>query len=56
MQDDETKQGDERRSYWVVFYDDIMLLFFLSAAITFISFTVWGIIELATVPVSPYIK
>lgn len=56
MADDESTQNSEKRSYWVVFYDDIMLLFFLSAAITFISFTVWGIIELATVPVSPLIK
>ncbi|MFQ5432828.1 MAG: hypothetical protein ACE5EN_10030 [Nitrospinota bacterium] len=52
-------QGDEdqvKRSYWVTFYDDIMLLFFLSAAITFISYTVWGLVEIGTVPVSPLIK
>ena len=56
MPDDEGGKDDVKRSYWCVFYDDIMLLFFLSAVITVISYTIWGIIELATVPVSPLIK
>lgn len=32
-----------------------MLLFFLSAAITFSLYTVWGLMEIATAPVSPYL-
>ncbi len=51
----ESNESGEKRSYWMVFYDDIYLLFFLSAAITFILYTVWGLIELGTVPVSPYL-
>ncbi len=51
----ESNESGEKRSYWMVFYDDIYLLFFLSAAITFILYTVWGLIELGTVPVSPYV-
>jgi len=51
-----TKESGERKSYWIVFFDDIWMLFFLSAAITFILYTVWGLIELGTIPVSPLIK
>ncbi len=47
---------ETKRSYWCVFYDDIMLLFFLSAAIMFSLYTVWGLIELGTAPVSPLIQ
>jgi len=49
-------ESNKKVSYWQVFYDDIYLLFFLSAAITFISYTVWGLIELGSVPVSPLIN
>ncbi len=52
---DEHQDSGEKRSYWCVFYDDIMLLFFLSAAITFALYTVWGLMEIASAPVSPYI-
>ncbi len=41
----------EKKSSWQLFYDDIFLLFFLSAAVMFISYTVWGLMEIANVPV-----
>ena len=43
------EKGERRVSYWQVYLDDVYLLFFLGAAVFFISFTVWGLIELATV-------
>ncbi len=46
-------QGERRVSYWQVFLDDVYLIFFLGAAIFFISYTVWGLIELATAGNSP---
>ena len=49
---DENKD-EEKIPYWQVFYDDIMLLFFLSAAITFILYTVWGLMEIGNTPVLP---
>jgi hypothetical protein len=50
------EEKDKPGSYWEVFCDDIMLLFFLSAAITFISYTVWGLMELGTAHPSPLLK
>jgi hypothetical protein len=47
MQNEE--KGERRVNYWQVFLDDTYLIFFLGAAIFFISYTVWGLIELATV-------
>lgn len=41
--------------YWEVFFDDIYLLFFLSIAILYIFYTVWGLMELGTVGYSPLI-
>ncbi len=49
----EEKKDEEKIPYWQVFYDDIMLLFFLSAAITFILYTVWGLMEIGNTPVLP---
>ncbi|MBI4665071.1 MAG: hypothetical protein HY751_01540 [Nitrospinae bacterium] len=45
------KSPDQQKpiSFWQVFLDDIFLLFFLGVAITFISYTVWGLVELGTV-------
>lgn len=48
-------QDEKKISYWEVFFDDIFLLFFLSTAITFISYTVWGLMELASVGLSPLV-
>ncbi len=53
---EETAQKPEdkdRVSYWQVFMDDWWLLFFLSAAIMFILYTVWGLVELGSVSISP---
>ncbi|TBR21640.1 MAG: hypothetical protein EPO63_08460 [Candidatus Nitrosotenuis sp.] len=52
----EKSQGsgsNDHVSYWQVFMDDWWLLFFLAAAILFISYTTWGVIELASVGTSP---
>ncbi|MDH5509057.1 MAG: hypothetical protein OEZ32_01755 [Nitrospinota bacterium] len=46
----------EPRSYWEVFYDDVFLLFFLGTAITYIFYTVWGLMELGTASPSPLLK
>jgi low temperature requirement protein LtrA len=53
---EEDSQDEKKVSYWEVFFDDIFLLFFLSVAITFISYTVWGLMELGSVGLSPLIK
>ncbi|MBI5636609.1 MAG: hypothetical protein HZA03_01425 [Nitrospinae bacterium] len=45
--------GNDHVSYWQVFMDDWWLLFFLCAAIFFISYTTWGVMELASVGISP---
>jgi hypothetical protein len=49
-------KGERRVSYWQVFLDDIHLIFFLGVAIFFISYTVWGLIEIGTVGQSTLIK
>jgi len=51
----EDKKDKEKVPYWQVFYDDIFLLFFLSAAIMFILYTVWGLMEIGNTPVLPEI-
>ena len=44
------QKGDDKPvSGWQLFMDDIFLLFFLSAAVTFISYTVWGLVEIGSV-------
>lgn len=48
-------QDKDPVSYWQVFYDDIMLMLFLSLAISAISYTIWGLMELGSIPVSPLI-
>ncbi len=55
MEQDET-QSTEKISYWEVFFDDIFLLFFLGVAIPFVSFTIWGLMELSSADVSPLVK
>jgi hypothetical protein len=47
------EQGERRVSYWQVFLDDVYLIFFLGAAIFFISYTVWGLVEISTAGFSP---
>ncbi len=52
----EKSQGsnpNDHVSYWQVFMDDWWLLFFLAAAVLFISYTTWGVMELASVGTSP---
>lgn len=45
----EVVKGERRVSFWQVFLDDIHLIFFLGIAIFFISYTVWGLVEIGTV-------
>lgn len=45
----EAVKGERRVSFWQVFLDDIHLIFFLGTAIFFISYTVWGLVEIGTV-------
>jgi len=51
----ETEETERRVNYWQIFYDDIFLLFFLGAAIYLISYTIWGLIELSSAPLSPLV-
>lgn len=53
--DDQERESAKpaKRSYWEVFMDDIFLIFFLSAAIMFLLYTVWGLVELANVQPHP---
>ena len=46
----------EKIYYWEVFFDDIYLLFFLSIAVMYIFYTVWGLMELGTVGYSPLVS
>lgn len=45
----EAVKGERKVSYWQVFLDDIHLIFFLGVAVFFISYTVWGLVEIGTV-------
>ena len=45
----EVVKGERRVSFWQVFLDDIHLIFFLGIAVFFISYTVWGLVEIGTV-------
>jgi hypothetical protein len=45
--------GDKQTSFWQVFYDDLFVLFVIAAAIYFALYTVWGLMELGTVGISP---
>lgn len=55
MADEDVRQEDPV-SFWQVFFDDVFLLFFLGAAIFLLVYTVWGLMELASVSTSPLIK
>lgn len=47
------EEKERRVSYWQVFFDDWGLLFFFSAAILVILYTIWGAIELGSLGQSP---
>ena len=46
----------EKRPYWQVFYDDMFLLFFLGIVIFAVSYTIWGLMDLAGIPPHPALK
>ncbi len=56
MSDNDKEKSGKKVSYWEVFMDDIFLLFFLSIAILYISYTVWGLMELGTAKPSPLLS
>ena len=47
---DEEKK--ERIPGWQLFYDDLMLIFVIAVAIPFLTYIVWGLIDIANVPVA----
>ncbi len=53
QEQNETADATPPSSYWEVFLDDVFLLFFFSAAIYFLLYIVWGLVELGSVPISP---
>jgi hypothetical protein len=50
------EKEDEKIPFWQVFYDDVFLLFLLSVVIMAVSFTIWGLMEIANVPPHPALK
>lgn len=51
----ENRDGEppKKRSYWEVFMDDIHLIFLLGAVVMVLSYTIWGLVELGSVPPHP---
>lgn len=56
MEEREEKKEDEKVPFWQVIYDDVFLLFLLSIVIMAISYTIWGLMEIANVPLHPALK
>ncbi|MBI3399695.1 MAG: hypothetical protein HY265_08695 [Deltaproteobacteria bacterium] len=51
-----TEEEKEPVPAWQLFYDDIMLLFFLGVAIPTLIYTVWGLMEIVQIPELPVFK
>lgn len=56
MEEREEKKEDEKVPFWQIIYDDVFLLFLLSIVIMAISYTIWGLMEIANVPLHPALK
>lgn len=56
MEEREEKKEEEKVPFWQVIYDDVFLLFLLSIVIMAISYTIWGLMEIANVPLHPALK
>lgn len=56
MEEREKKKEDEKVPFWQVIYDDVFLLFLLSIVIMAVSYTIWGLMEIANVPLHPELK
>jgi hypothetical protein len=48
----EKEKENEKISGWQLFYDDIFLLFMLGLAIPLVTFIIWGLMDIAGVPVA----
>lgn len=46
------KEGGEKIPGWQIFYDDLMLIFVIAVAIPFLTYIVWGLMDIANVPVA----
>jgi hypothetical protein len=50
MPDEE--KGKEKIPGWQLFYDDISLIFMLGMVIPLLSYIIWGLMDIAKVPVA----
>lgn len=50
MNEERREEGQEKIPAWQAFFDNIFLLLFLGVAIPFIFYTLWGVMELASIP------
>ncbi len=50
---EEEKRGEkEKIPRWQLFYDDIFLIFMLGIAIPLLFYVIWGLMDIANVPVA----
>jgi hypothetical protein len=52
MADEERGKDDERVPLAQVFFDNIFLLLVLGLAVPVVFYTIWGLFEIATIPVA----
>lgn len=53
MAEERKAQEKEKIPKWQVVYDDLFLIFLLGAVILVVSYTLWGVMELANLPLWP---
>ena len=46
------KEGKDKIPAWQLFYDDIFLIFMLGMVIPLLSYIIWGLMDIARVPVA----
>lgn len=46
------EKGTDKIPAWQLFYDDIFLIFVLAVVIPLISYVIWGLMDIANVPVA----
>ncbi len=54
--EEQEREEEEKIPYWQVFYDDFFLLFLLGIVIFAVSYTIWGLMDIAAVPPAPALK
>ncbi len=45
-------QSEERVPIWQAFFDDFYLLFLLGVVVPFIFYTIWGLIDVGSIPLA----